>query len=384
MVTSQKEAKTNSVLVVDDDPDALKIGKIFQRYGFSCKGTSSPIEALEIVENEEIDLILVDLNMSPIDGVELTERIKKIKPSTPVVILSAYIHDGFWKSKVEEVEDYFEDKFEKPLPIMEARMAEFFGRLRDIIERAKKRAGSPSPTTGNDDPFCVSFRSYLNLDDKASQQIRRRAWAMKKAWFLKQVEEQGWVWAVLCGSEIVKTSLSGDPVPTEEELIAYGDKYDRIPFLFVRPPIVEESTWASTGRKQLNGTDDYYPTISCSVEAIPGNPESLLGDFDTGAIVTCISSEVVPIGVLDPLQDSKHLEEEYEFTMKRIKFMLQDEQNQRASIQLPVYVIQDWRTSPFVKVNPQRQMLAGRDILNNLRLRVILDSVQRKTFLELC
>ena len=190
------------------------------------------------------------------------------------------------------------------------------------------------------------------------------------------------------GDRVVRTSSDGGPIPAREELIAYGEEYDRIPFLFVRPPIVEETTWVKTREKQVgSGADDYYPTLECTVKH-DGKSHALVGDFDTGAVVSSIGSDFVPIDPLfDPLGKSKHLDIEFKYSIKQITLLLTDESKNVHSSDLYVYVIDDWwgkkRRSPFVMVNPRRSMLVGRDVLQAFNsLRFTLDPNQRKTFID--
>src|SRR5918911_1052974 len=235
---SQDEKEKNVVLFVDDDPQALRIGKFLERYGFIFKVTSDPNKALEWVEENHLDLVLVDLRMSPMDGVELTEEIKKIRPGIPIVVFSAFLRDSFWKGKVKKAQDYFEDILEKPFPVAEDRIMDFCQRLQAIINKHKKDYSEPDAESFPEqleDPFSVSFQSYLKLDHKVTRQIRRRAWELRRDWFLDGIKKERWDWVVLCGSELVKSSLQGAPLPTEDELADLGNRHERIPFLFVRP-----------------------------------------------------------------------------------------------------------------------------------------------------
>lgn len=56
-----------------------------------CAAASSGEEALEIVEGQPIDLAIVDISMGRMDGIELTERLKRRYPEMLVLILS--MHD---------------------------------------------------------------------------------------------------------------------------------------------------------------------------------------------------------------------------------------------------------------------------------------------------
>jgi CheY-like chemotaxis protein len=371
----------DTILFVDDDPQALKIGKFLEKYGFTFKVTTDPKEALDLVSRNNLDLVMLDLRMSPMDGVELTEQIKKIKPDLPVVVFSAYLRDSFWQGRVKNAQDNFEAIFEKPFPVAEARIADFCFSLKEIIKK-RKRHKTPHADQFLENPFSMTLQSYLQLEPNVSERVRRRAWEIKRGWFLNGVQENGWEWVVVCGNDVVKTSLSGTPFPTEEELFECAKLRDQVPFLFVRPPVIEEVGWSPTTRRHLNGLQDYYPTIDCHVQPQNGPLQRIECDLDTGASVSCISADIITVSNLDPLQNSEHLAQEYWFTVKWLRFVLSDETNQQHTVNFPAYVILDWSTGPFVKINPQRQMLAGRDLINSLNLRIVLDPARQRTLLE--
>lgn len=385
-MAAQPKQQRSSILLVDDEKQALRIGKHLERRGFNCTVTSDPHEVLTLVRNNGFDLILVDINMELMDGVELTRRVKEINPHIPVAAFTAYSHFHPWSAKLNRARNFFVAIIEKPFPVGETAIQNFCRRLDDLVDQGRARSlrdeHRPSPA---ENPFELSFRSFLALDAEEAQRVRMRAWEMKQEWFLQQVEEKNLNWVVVCGDSIVRTSLEGGPVPARGELVAYGEECDRIPFLFVRPPIVEESAWVKTGMKQLSsGADDYYPTIKCTVE-YDGHSQNLIGDFDTGAFVTCIDSNIVPIDPFyDDVMKSMHLNLEYKYAFKQIKILLNDENGKAYSAFLHVYVIKDWwgKDSPFIQINPSRRMLVGRDVLQAFDLRFTLDVTKRKTFIE--
>jgi CheY-like chemotaxis protein len=80
------------ILVVDDDP---VVGKSFNRVLGADKGyivitTPNAAEALEKMREQEYDLVVTDIKMPGMDGVELAEQVRARKPWTPVVIVTGY------------------------------------------------------------------------------------------------------------------------------------------------------------------------------------------------------------------------------------------------------------------------------------------------------
>jgi CheY-like chemotaxis protein len=80
------------VLVVDDDP---VVGKSFHRVLSQDKGyivitAHNAAEALERMREQQVDLVVTDIKMPGMDGVELAERVRARQPWTPVVIVTGY------------------------------------------------------------------------------------------------------------------------------------------------------------------------------------------------------------------------------------------------------------------------------------------------------
>ena len=85
--------ETRSVLVVDNEPDQLAMMKeILERIGCTVETTDNPYEALQWVARETFDLMVIDLIMPEIDGTELCERIKRIRPGLCVFAYSGHGH----------------------------------------------------------------------------------------------------------------------------------------------------------------------------------------------------------------------------------------------------------------------------------------------------
>ena len=85
---------SETVLVVDDEFSVLSLAHaMLRRYGYTVIGASSAAEVLRLFrvwQDLDVDLALVDIVMSEMDGFELAERLRKIRPGLPVVYISAY------------------------------------------------------------------------------------------------------------------------------------------------------------------------------------------------------------------------------------------------------------------------------------------------------
>ena len=79
------------ILIVDDEPDvAMSWVRILELLGYKCIAATDSEDALRLLESENPDLLLTDLRMPRIDGMELLRRAQQIDPKMPVVMLTSY------------------------------------------------------------------------------------------------------------------------------------------------------------------------------------------------------------------------------------------------------------------------------------------------------
>lgn len=87
--------ETAFVLVVDDE-GAIRysVSKTLQRVGYNVNEASSGEEALEMMRNQRYDVVLTDIRMPGLTGVELLKRIKDIAPDAIVILMTGYASLG--------------------------------------------------------------------------------------------------------------------------------------------------------------------------------------------------------------------------------------------------------------------------------------------------
>ncbi len=79
----------NKILIVDDEPNVCNFLSEFLDYkGFESTITLSGKEALNQLESEDFDLVLLDLIMPEMNGFEVLERINQMDNKVPVIILT--------------------------------------------------------------------------------------------------------------------------------------------------------------------------------------------------------------------------------------------------------------------------------------------------------
>jgi len=84
------------ILIIDDDLLVLNsLERIFRKEGYDVLSSQSGKEALEKIEKQDFDLVIVDIRIPDLDGIETTKRIKEIrknksKPEIPVLFITGY------------------------------------------------------------------------------------------------------------------------------------------------------------------------------------------------------------------------------------------------------------------------------------------------------
>ena len=80
-----------TILIAEDDSDLNdSITAALTREGYRCISCLDPVKALEAARREDIDLLLTDLKMPNIDGVELANRFNSLQPDARVIMMTGY------------------------------------------------------------------------------------------------------------------------------------------------------------------------------------------------------------------------------------------------------------------------------------------------------
>jgi DNA-binding NtrC family response regulator len=109
---SDKGPVLASVLVVDDESGIRESMTIlFRREGYEVKAVDSGEGAVEILERKPFDLVITDLRLTGMSGIEVLQRVKKTSPETEVVVMTAY---GTIEGAVEAIKKGAYDYLTKP------------------------------------------------------------------------------------------------------------------------------------------------------------------------------------------------------------------------------------------------------------------------------
>jgi two-component system response regulator HydG len=126
-MTTVKKAK---LLVVDDDFGHLvSVKTIIRSWGYRVETADDGSTAVELVKSKPVDLILMDVRMAKMSGIEALKQIKVYNPTIPVIIMTAY---SSVNSAIDAIKSGAYDYLIKPLD---------FEVLKLTIERASEHAG---------------------------------------------------------------------------------------------------------------------------------------------------------------------------------------------------------------------------------------------------
>ncbi len=104
-----------SILIVDDEQSILKsLSGILSDEGFETETATNGYEALKILEAESSDLVLLDIWMPGMDGIDTLKEIKKLHPTLPVIMITGH---GTIETAVNATKIGAYDFIEKPISI---------------------------------------------------------------------------------------------------------------------------------------------------------------------------------------------------------------------------------------------------------------------------
>ncbi len=166
---SDKGPVLASVLVVDDESGIRESMTIlFRREGYKVKAVDSGEGAVEILEREPFDLVITDLRLTGMSGIEVLQQVKKTSPETEVVVMTAY---GTIEGAVEAIKKGAYDYLTKPfqpeeLTLLARRALERKGlaqRVRVLEDAARDR--EPLGIVGNSE----AMKDVLSMVHRVAQ-----------------------------------------------------------------------------------------------------------------------------------------------------------------------------------------------------------------------
>ena len=104
-------SKQPKILIVDDSQELLEIMcEYLETCGYTVHMTTESKEALRLIAAAEYDVVVSDIHMPEMDGLELMARIKNKHPGLPVVLITGYSVSEARKIAMEKGADAFVEK----------------------------------------------------------------------------------------------------------------------------------------------------------------------------------------------------------------------------------------------------------------------------------
>ncbi len=108
------------ILVIDDEKSILDLlTVVFEKEGYAVKTSLSATRAVELMGNEDFDIIVSDIKMPRMSGMELLRYVRKNRPDIPIVMITAY---GTIKQAVEALKAGAMDYIVKPFDVEELKI----------------------------------------------------------------------------------------------------------------------------------------------------------------------------------------------------------------------------------------------------------------------
>ena len=122
------------ILVVDDEDGMRRLlSRVLTREGYETSAVGSGAEALRLVASERFDLVVTDIKMPEMDGLQLLAELKEYEPSLPIIVITAY---GTIENAVQALRSGAYDYIAKPFENDEIKLtvAKAFERERLLAE----------------------------------------------------------------------------------------------------------------------------------------------------------------------------------------------------------------------------------------------------------
>ena len=155
----------SSILIVDDEPVARKsLTDILRLEGYSVTSAPNGQAAVEHVRTHHVDLMVVDLRMPGMDGLEVVQVVNQLAPDTEIVLLTAHAST---ETAIQALRLRIHDYLQKPAP-----PAQIVASVKKGLDRRAARMQAKSG--GIDSPDAGEMLDTIMLDDGTEIDLSRR------------------------------------------------------------------------------------------------------------------------------------------------------------------------------------------------------------------
>jgi DNA-binding response OmpR family regulator len=137
-------AMATRILIVEDDPDIAElVARYLDKAGFTTERAASGRDALQMVAAKPPDLLVLDLMLPHVDGLEVCQRIRSqdATAAIPIIMLTARAEES---ERIVGLELGADDYLAKPFS-----PSELVARVRALLRRAQRAAGPVGPAAGS-------------------------------------------------------------------------------------------------------------------------------------------------------------------------------------------------------------------------------------------
>jgi len=182
------------ILIVDDELDMLVLLKMIlkEKTAHEVVTTPNPLEAEQLFREKPFHLVITDLSMPGMDGIELMGVIKKIDPLVPVIIITAF---GSIESAVESTKkgafEFITKPFRKEQIIFSIEKALEFRKVQ--IEKIQSKDSGKSETWLAPETFILPYeQAKEQVLDQFKRQYARKLMERNQGGFPQAAREAGW------------------------------------------------------------------------------------------------------------------------------------------------------------------------------------------------
>ena len=130
------------ILVVDDEPNMLRLLKtiLMDKTGYEVTTTNNPLEVSKLLQESHYDLVVTDLKMPLVDGIDLIGIVKNIEATMPIIVITAY---GTIETAEEAIQkgayDFITKPFRKETILITIKRALEWKRMQGELAALKKQ-----------------------------------------------------------------------------------------------------------------------------------------------------------------------------------------------------------------------------------------------------
>jgi DNA-binding NtrC family response regulator len=130
------------ILVVDDEPNMLRLLKtiLMDKTGYEVTTTNNPLEVSKLLQDSHYDLVVTDLKMPLVDGIDLIGIVKNIDAAMPIIVITAY---GTIETAEEAIQkgayDFITKPFRKETILITIKRALEWKRMQGELAALKKQ-----------------------------------------------------------------------------------------------------------------------------------------------------------------------------------------------------------------------------------------------------